>query len=98
MSFMMMQNQVDKEQQDKELELCMLELNTQCKENSAQRQMMQMMMATLMSHSNLNSYVGQNIEESVAPGIGKAVELGEVNDDMSAAGNFNSQKDDKKVE
>ncbi len=42
--------------------------------------------------------VGQNIEESVAPGIGKVVELGEVNDDMNAAGNFNMHKDDKKVE
>ena len=59
--------------------------------------MMQMMMATLMSHSNLNSFVGQNIEENVAPGIEKAVELGEVNDDVNAAGNFNTHKDDKKV-
>ncbi len=95
---MMMQNQVDKEQQDKELEMRRLELNAQREENRAQHQMMQMMMAILMSCNNPNSFVGQNIEENVAPGIEKAVELGEVNDDVNAAGNFNMHKDDKKVE
>ncbi len=98
MSFMMMQNQVDKEQQDKELEMRRLELNAQWEENRAQGQMMQMMMATLMPRNNPNSFVGQNIEENVAPGIEKAVELGEVNYDVNAAGNFNMHKDDKKVE
>ncbi len=53
MAFMMMQNQADKEQQDKELEMHRLELNAQREENRVQRQMMQMMMATLMSRNNL---------------------------------------------
>ncbi len=94
---MMMQNQADKERQDKELEMHRLELNAQWEENRAQCQMMQMMMATLLSQNNPNSCVGQNIEERVAPGIGKAVELGEVKEDMNAVGNFNTHKDDKKV-
>ncbi len=97
MSFMMMLNQADKERQDKDLEMCRLELNAQWEENRAQNQMMQMMMANLMSSNNPNSFIGQNIEESVAPGIGKAVELGEVNEGVNAAGNFNTHKDDKKV-
>ncbi len=62
-----------------------------------QCQMMQMMMVTLMSCNNPNTFVGKNIEESVAPGIGKAVELGEINEAMNAGGNFNTHKDDKEV-
>ncbi len=51
----------DKEQHDKELEMCRLELNTQCKENSTQRQMMQMMMETLLTYNNQNVNIGQVI-------------------------------------
>ncbi len=51
-SFMVMQNEEDREQQDKELEMHRLELNTQSKENRAQHQMLQMMMATLITHQS----------------------------------------------
>ena len=45
-----------------------------------------------------NSFVGLSIEENAIPGIGKAVEPGKVNDDVNAAVNINTHKDDKKVE
>ncbi len=68
MSFMMMQNQADKEGQDKELEMCRLELNVQSNKKRAQCQMMQMMMATLMTHNNQISNITQNIQNSAATG------------------------------
>ncbi len=48
MSCMIIQNQADKERQDKEMDMCRFELNVKCKESRVRCQMMQKMMTTLM--------------------------------------------------
>ncbi len=69
-----------------------MELNAQLKENRAQHQMIQMMMAALVSHNNPNSFVGQNINENAVTGIGMVVKPHEVNDDVHTAENCNHTK------
>ncbi len=54
--------------------MCRLELNAPHKENWAQCQIMQMMMATLLTYNNSNSNIGQNIQDNTATGIAKSVE------------------------
>ena len=97
----MMQNQADKEQQEKELEMLRLELNAQRKEIRAQRQMMQMMMATLMSHNNPISNVARNLQDTSATEGNHNVEAANVNTANVNAANVNiagNQKFDKEDE
>ncbi len=55
-----------------ELKISRLELKAQCKKNKAQCQMMQMMMATSMTHNNPISNIALNIQDSAATGIEKS--------------------------
>ncbi len=74
-----------------------LEFNAQCEENRVQHQMMQMIMASIVTSNNPNLNIGQNIQDNTATRIGKSVELHEVNHDVNTAGTCNTDKDDKDI-
>ncbi len=96
---MVMQNQADKEQQEKELEMLRLELNAQRKEIRAQRQMMQMMMATLMTHNNPILNVARNIQNTAAYETNHNVNTANVNvANVNAAGNQKTDKEDESID
>ncbi len=96
---MMMQNQADKEQQEKDLEMCRLESNAQQEENRAQHQMMQMMMATLMAHSNPISNVVRNIQDTVSTEGNHNVNTANVDvANVNIAGNQKTDKEDTNID
>ncbi len=98
MSFMMMQNQANKEQQEKELEMQRLESYAKREENRAQHQMMQMTMATLMTHSNSISNVARNIQDTSATEGNHNVKAANVNTANVNAANVNIAGNKKQTE
>ncbi len=76
-----------------------LELNAQHEQNRAQRQMMQMMIATLMTHNNPISNVARNIQNTAACETNHNVNTANVNvANVNTAGNKKTDKEDESVD
>ncbi len=76
-----------------------LELNAQHEENRAQCQMMQMMMATLMTHNNPISNVAMNIQNTAAYETNHNVNIANVNvANVNTAENQKTDKGDESID